>query len=338
MKIKESNLTVIKEAQALQSRIKKLILDSTIRGINFEETRLIASALVLRFTEQYNPIYRAKLRSIFAKSFYDWSNITQQAVRELLPPRASPRQQLIRIEPDITTERGDLWESDQAYKKRVKKAYKRIVSELADAEPTDENGRKISVRWMAEVEARHEAYEERLTELTEQGENLVWVSSHANASKRCARWQGRLYSLNHTTGTINGIPYEPLENAVEIYVTTKSGKQYRNGLFGFNCRHDIYPYRVGSRAPKEFTPRTMNKERQIDKTMREMELEIRRAKTIAYLTPVREEKASATELASNLMEKYKSFCDSNERSWSLNRTTVITEELEQARLTGLVQE
>lgn len=338
MKIKESNLTVIKEVQALQTKIKKLILDNTVRGIEVEATRVVASALVLQYTQKYNIVFRTKLRSIFAKSFYDWTKTTQQLVNDYLPQATTPTTRLIRIEPDIVTERGDRWESDALYRKRVKRAYKRIVTELEGVEPTDENGRRLSVRWMAEIEARHEAYEERLTELTENGENLVWVSSHANASKRCAKWQGRLYSLNHTTGTIDGIPYEPLENAVEIYVTTKSGKQYRNGLFGFNCRHDLYPYRKGSRAPKEFTPRTMNEEREIDRTMREMEGEIRKAKTIAYLTPVKEEKAQAKGIAEELMQKYQKFCDDNERSWSLNRTTVITEELEQAKLTGLVQE
>ncbi|HEY8444630.1 MAG TPA: phage minor capsid protein [Bacilli bacterium] len=61
---------------------------------------------------------------------------------------------------------------------------------------------------------RYQANMEDLEKFANSGVDLVWISSHADASPRCAPYQGKLNSIYGTSGVIDGIKYEPLENAL----------------------------------------------------------------------------------------------------------------------------
>ena len=93
-----------------------------------------------------------------------------------------------------------------------------------------------SLRNRAELEVRYNGHLENIEQLREQGNKLVIASSHADCSERCRPWQNRVYSLDKTTGIApDGRKYVPIEEATDIYYTTKAGKVWKNGLLGFNC-------------------------------------------------------------------------------------------------------
>lgn len=153
---------------------------------------------------------------------------------------------------------------------------KPIMESLASRYSVDENGK--SLRNRAEIMARAEASAKMVDGLRSQGVKLVIVSSHVDCSERCRPYQGRVYSLDGTSGT-EPVKYEPIENAIEVYYTTRAGKVWRNGLFGFNCRHTITPY-VGQLSAR-YTKADIVKQYDITKRQRLMERKIRNLKMLA---------------------------------------------------------
>lgn len=125
---------------------------------------------------------------------------------------------------------GEIW------KEKIKPTLSKIAAEKA-LDPNDYTGRN-SLRNLAEMEVRYQGHKDEIEELKASGEKLVLCSTHADCSERCAPYQGRLYSLDGTSGEIDGIKYVPLEYATNNprdRYTTKAGRTYQNGLLGFNC-------------------------------------------------------------------------------------------------------
>ena len=162
---------------------------------------------------------------------------------------------------------------------RVKPTLQRLADGVA-LDPGDYSGRN-SLRNLAEMEVRYNDHLQSIEDLKAAGERLVVCSAHADCSGRCAPWQGRVYSLDGTSGVVDGHRYVPLEKATDIYYTTKAGRVYKNGLLGFNCRHKLYPYRG------ELLPVISAKERKaeytVTQTQRALEREVRRARVAALM-------------------------------------------------------
>lgn len=161
----------------------------------------------------------------------------------------------------------------------VKPALDRLAAQQA-RDPGGVSGRN-TLRNRAEMEVRYRAHLESIEEMKQQGVRLVICSTHADCSERCKPWQGRVYSLDGTEGyTDDGRHFQPLENATDIYYTTKAGKTYKNGLLGFNCRHFLVPYKSGYRFPK---PNAAEERREynITQTQRRMEADVRKWRTVA---------------------------------------------------------
>jgi hypothetical protein len=162
-----------------------------------------------------------------------------------------------------------LQEFSKTYMQKVENA----LNDLADMralDPNDVTG-KNGLRNLAEMQVRYERHESELQKLKADGVKLVVCSVHGDCSDRCKEWQGRVYSLDGTYGkTEDGRSYIPLEVATDIYYTTKSGKRYKNGLLGFNCRHKLIPYKVGMIIPI-VSAETQKRENAITKRQRELE-------------------------------------------------------------------
>lgn len=141
-----------------------------------------------------------------------------------------------------------LQEFQKTYMNRVTSALNGLAETNA-LDPNDTTGRN-SLRNLAEMQVRYERHQEEIAELKANGNNLVVCSVHADCSDRCAPYQGRVYSLDGTYGTTeDGRQFVPLELATDIFYTTKSGRTYKNGLLGFNCRHKLSPYKSGMVIP-----------------------------------------------------------------------------------------
>ena len=157
------------------------------------------------------------------------------------------------------------------YEKEVIRRTNRLLDTVAKVDYSEYTSLRASV----ERQLRWENNEGKLKDLRANGVKFVWIDSHANCSPRCQPYQGRLYSLDHTVGEIDGVKYVPLENATDVYETTKAGKTYKNGcISGFNCRHKTVPYRKGFR-PQTIPESVTKKQYAIDRKMRELERKVR---------------------------------------------------------------
>lgn len=202
---------------------------------------------------------------------------------------------------------GDVW------KEKVKPVLDRLAEQKA-LDPNDFTGRN-SLRNLAEMEVRYNDHLEQIDGLKKSGAKLVVASAHADCSKRCAPWQGKIYSLDGSFGKIDGHNYQPLENATDVYYTTKAGITYKNGLLGFNCRHYLREYKG------EFLPYVGEKERKkeykITLKQRELERAVRaqRAKASMYQDTNKAEYLKARTAAKRLYDEYKKFSLDNNRAY-----------------------
>ncbi len=203
---------------------------------------------------------------------------------------------------------------------KVLPTIKRIMEEVA-LDPNDYTGRN-SLRNLAEMEVRYQDHQDTIEGLKERGVKLVIASSHADCSDRCAEWQGRIYSLDGTSGEIDGKKYVPLEVATDHYYTTKAGRTYKNGLLGFNCRHTLTEY-VGQ-IPPTISKKKREKEYAITQEQRRLERAVRRAKVKAMTTKGIDKQAyqKAQAQAKELYKQYVDFSMKNNRAFYPMRVAI----------------
>lgn len=182
-----------------------------------------------------------------------------------------------------------------------------------------------SLRNRAEFEVRGQAQQDSIEGFKGSGVKLVICSTHADCSKRCAPWQGRVYSLDGTKGrTDDGREYVPLEEATEIYSITKAGKRWRNGLLGFNCRHFLVEYKTGYYFP-EPNAAEEEKEYMITETQRRLERNVRDWRTVAVeskgVNHDRYVEARAKAIEWN--KRYIEYSKKNDRAYYPSRTKIL---------------
>ena len=224
--------------------------------------------------------------------------------------------------------------SEEYINKNVKPVFERLSKQYPFDPASVPSGKSVfnervkhinSLRNRAELEVRYNGHLENIKNLKEQGNKLVIASSHADCSDRCAQWQGRVFSLDGTTGTTpDGRKYVPLEVATDVYYTTKAGKVWKNGLLGFNCRHYLVAYKDGYLFPK---PNPKEEERQYDITVKQRQYErnVRYWRTRAMYEKGIDQNAykKAREKAISWNEKYIEFSHSNGRAYYPSRTKTI---------------
>jgi len=203
----------------------------------------------------------------------------------------------------------------------------------------------ISIRAAAERRIRDKIHQEDINAINKENP-LVWISSHADCSERCEPWQGRLYSTDGTSGEIEGHKFIPIEVATNSnMIITSLGKQWNNSvLVGFNCRHYTIPFVPGTVPVIRYDEKIVAREREITKTMREMEREIIKEKTRHKLLVEAEKnnnlnlpKHSITRLIREaatkyrtLSAKYQNFCNSRGRAYHTWRTQILVDRQEMA--------
>lgn len=235
---------------------------------------------------------------------------------------------LLRSYPSVrfeTTEKGvPLQRYAKDYiREKVEPVLERLAREKA-LDPNDTAGRN-SLRNLAEMEARYNEHLQQITDLRAQGVKLVVSSVHADCSDRCYPFQGRVYSLDGTSGiTIDGKPYVPIEQATDIWYTTKAGKRYKNGLLGFNCRHYLYAYVPGMAIPfvdKE----TRQREYAVNTKQRAMERRVRECKALALeLAGVNVEKQRKyRKKATEARKAYEAYSRANNRAFYPDRIKIV---------------
>ena len=180
-----------------------------------------------------------------------------------------------------------------------------------------EKGKRPITLWQkTELDIRHEEQMKMVQEASESGKDLFWLSSHANCSKRCAKFQGKLVSLTlksidssfYTGKNIDGIrvySFTDIENQVDKY-------GYKNNIInGFNCRHSLIAYSKSGEKPTQYSKGEINKTISNEAIQRKMEVVIRKKKDELQLLKITDkEKAKILEANINkLVEEYKTFCN-----------------------------
>lgn len=216
-----------------------------------------------------------------------------------------------------------LQEFQKTYINRVSKALGGLAEEKA-LDPNDVTGRN-SLRNLAEMQVRYERHLQEIADLKNSGTRLVVCSVHADCSERCAPWQGRVYSLDGTSGTTeDGRKFIPLETATDIYYTTKAGRTYKNGLLGFNCRHRLLPYKANMVIP--FVSETeRKKEDAITKRQRAVERAVigYREEALMYKGNNAEKYREARRNAVEIYDEYKRFSKKNGRAYYPDRVKIL---------------
>lgn len=275
---------------SLNARITRLV-NEAIEDFTPNEFKERSRRLLLDYaTEQYWQFKQATRNvnlSILAAMALVTNNkrLTQAEAQQINRTlNRSPTMKVVGIENVRLNKYTGYYEIGQAlqqYSKDYMSKVEKAFNELAKSTARDGYASNVSLRNIAEMTVRYEKHVEQLSELKSKGVRLVWVSTHANCSKRCEPWQGKLYSLDGTSGVIDGIRFQPLENATDIYYTTKAGKTYKNGIIsGFNCRHYLIPYKKGNK-PVHVPADVVERERAINNKQRELEREVRDYRDLA---------------------------------------------------------
>lgn len=175
----------------------------------------------------------------------------------------------------------------------------------------------LSLRSLMEMSIRQEFHINQKEQYEKDGTKLVWISTHADCSKRCENFQGKLYSLDKTSGTIDGYKYEPIEKATDIFITTKSGRVWKNGLFGFNCRHRMVKYEKNVRPPMDYSSKEIAKEREITEKQRSFERMIYKTELKAIILSKTEPKRSQKlkNKVSELKQVYQQYSKQNNHAF-----------------------
>ena len=215
------------------------------------------------------------------------------------------------------------------YEKLVKRELNKLIVDNPIATITDKNGvvKRRSLRNEAETYIRLQANKEDIVNLKKSGVKFVMTTSHADASKRCEKWQGKLYSLDGTSGVYKGMRYIPLEKAMQ------GENNDGNGIIsGYNCRHRAIVYKDGMTAPTEYSKAFIKKQREIDSKQRYYERQIRNYKIKEELLRGGGFNQEASVIRKKWQIKtseYKYFSLKNKRAYYEWRTRISLNEKEQ---------
>lgn len=205
------------------------------------------------------------------------------------------------------------------FNRDVQTRVKELMNDLVNSDYDDGSH---NLRNIAEMTARYEAQQENKKALVEAGTKLVYVPPHANCSKRCQPWQGRVYSLDGTSGEIDGRKYVPIETATDVYWhSNRTGRDYPNGLFSYNCRHEMRPYERGQNIehiPADVIAQTRAKEetqREMERTYRKLRTKEMLLRSVAYASKDKQVLRYAQKIRAQsiqLRKEYVAFSEKND--------------------------
>ena len=316
--------------------IKSTLLNAITRGYAWDKINRYVNEIIKRFTQD---IHDVEFKKKIENGLFNFATIQYRKLRAdtislnlaLLPAvialknssnneiKAKAARRIVEAVPELSLKvpkegryydtSVPLQEFTETYMKRVENAWKR----LATSEAKDSYSSNVSLRNVCEMQVRYEQKQKELAELIADGIDLVWISTHGNCSKRCQPFQGKLYSISGQSGNIDGISFQPLSNATDIYYTTKAGKTYKNGcISGFNCRHFLIKKKKKNR-PVHIPAEEITKDREINANQREFERQIRNNENLYIgLKNVNPKEAKACKAkAKKLYDEYVSYCRKN---------------------------
>lgn len=321
----------------MQTEIKSLLSTAVVLGLSWA----VINQRIAKILEDADEIEITELRERSKRSLLLFATVAYRQLQNSLkgvnikvlqsvaryeksPTQINATALMTDLERQAWTIEQPLKEFSKDYMKKVRSAF----GELAKSDAKDDYGSNVSLRNISEMSVRWEKKQEERAKLEEAGEDLVWISAHANCSERCQPYQGKLYSMSGRSGSIDGNRFRPLSVATDVKYTTKSGKTYTNGcISGYNCRHYLIPYRKGNK-PIEVPAKVVAKQREINDTQRAMERRVRDLRELAVTTPLPEDKKKARATAVKAYAEYKSYCEKNKVAYYPSRVQAWQEQAE----------
>lgn len=321
---------------AIDVMVSKIIADA-LQDVNILALQQAAARSLINFcNRQYDELQRSfgwQLGIFAAVMLLNFKTITGQRIKPTQEQKSKAVQTLAAagFQPPVNVANMEIRTlgvpmqkfTEDYMRENVRPALERLAKQFP-IDP-DSDDKRVSLRNRAEFEVRGQYHIDQIAEFKSSGVKLVICSTHADCSERCAPWQGKVYSLDGSSGiTDDGRRYQPLENATDIYYTTKAGKTYKNGLLGFNCRHFLMPYKSGYVFPK---PNVKEERRQyaITEEQRRLERLVRKWRTEAVTAQGTD--SSRYKFAKNKAETYNNlyieFSKANNRPYYPSRTRIF---------------
>lgn len=252
--------------------------------------------------------------------------VSAYALKGLKMPKIAAPEELSKFivehKKEIASIKYDMWTQAKA-SVRVLDYPKKIEEyiEKASKIPTlaVEAGKKpISIWQKAELDIRHEKQMKMVEDARNSGDDLYYISSHPDCSKRCEKWQGKLVSVTRHA-TMSGFRIEKVDNqwvySLTDIMAQKDKYGYNNNIIcGFNCRHYLIKYEKGKLPPKEYSAEDIKKMREINNKIKEYEREIRRLNSEQEMYMQVGDKKKYWELNRDIINKtneLKEFCNKN---------------------------
>ena len=355
--VAEQPVTIIQDAQ---TRIKETIVESYYKGLSKDEVEKRLQRIIWDAGEQLPEKIRLEAKQALAQNAQKWHYLYHQSLKgvnagllqsidKLLTrslqirfvaktysinpldfvgsPAVDQKAIIDKFRPYLTEDRLGS-QVIERYEQRVKTQLKALAADPAYAQRMDKNGKpyKPNLRNFAEMTARYDANQEDIDRMKTDGVKLVWTSSHVDASPRCEPYQGRLYSLDGSSGTIDGVPYSSLDDAL----AGPNGDG--NGIInGYNCRHRLIEYTPGSNAPKEYDKAMIRQENVVTSRQRQYERDIRNLKIEERLSRRAGDDQTAHDLRiewQKLNNRYEKYSLNHQRAYYPWRTRVTQDEVD----------
>lgn len=335
--------------QDAETRIKMLILGafltlSSKRALMMSIMGIIASVeekvpKELRDRQAYIEGLKKRTRFYMAKYYnmpeIEFKRVTNRLSKIMPKSVQIPKnpQDMLELTKKISKNKDAMWSEAKAIpyiKDYEKTVYKRMDEFAQTPLTTYEEGKKpISLWQKAELDVRYNKQMEMLQNLTDQGVELAWISSHVDCSKRCEKWQGKLVSLTEHA-TMSGFRVKKTDghwvySLPDIMAQTDKYGYHNNIICGFNCRHRLTAYEPDKAKPREYTKEEVAKQRNIEENIRKIEREIRLQKTRQLFYEKLGEKKIAKQIENRvkmLTEKYKRYCERNGYAWFQYRINI----------------
>ena len=209
-----------------ETDLKLLVRNCVLNGdnlatVNDKVTRFIKELLDELESESIKAKVKQSFPAFATRLYYKWLQVfgTQamalayltalkasktnipQSVEETL--KAIPKERELSVyTPSLDAGAYNRATPNQMYNLEYEKEIQKRINEIADITPKADYNTRYSLRASVELELRWEHNQKQIGDMVENGVKLAWIDSHANCSERCEPWQGKLYSLNGTSGEI----------------------------------------------------------------------------------------------------------------------------------------
>ena len=309
--------------QQIDTLVKKVIFES-IKQIKITELR---KATIISLTRFYNQQYDA-IKSLFNGDIVALLAIILLNNKSATYSEKNKAINTLRAKGFIPKMGANIYgQANNEYINNYMKKVAETMDKMAKMQPKDphDTSGRNTLRNRAEMEVRYQGHLDNIAKLKAEGHKLVIASTHADCSKRCSEWQGKVYSLDGTYGkTDDGRDFVPLEVATDVFYHTNAGKTYKNGLLGFNCRHYLIAYKSGFHFPQP-NEKKERKERKITAKQRYLERNVRYWRDVAIEKKDidKDEYLIAREKAIEWNNKYIKFSQQHNRAYYPSRTKVI---------------